>query len=103
MADLQSLLAQKAELDNKIAALQSESRTSALAQIRTLMAEHGLTAADLSATSSKSKGGKSGGGAKIAAKYRNLATGDAWSGRGLKPNWLKAELDAGRSLEDFAV
>jgi DNA-binding protein H-NS len=29
--------------------------------------------------------------------------GNAWSGRGPKPKWLKAALDAGKSLEDFAA
>ena len=41
--------------------------------------------------------------AKVAAKYRNAATGDSWSGRGLRPNWLKAALASGKKLEDFAV
>jgi len=39
----------------------------------------------------------------VAAKYRNAATGDAWTGRGLQPKWLKAALAAGAKLEDFAV
>ena len=33
--------------------------------------------------------------------YRDDA-GRSWTGRGPKPGWLKAELDAGRSLQDFA-
>jgi DNA-binding protein H-NS len=39
----------------------------------------------------------------IAARYRNQATGETWSGRGLKPRWLTQALEAGRKLEDFAV
>jgi DNA-binding protein H-NS len=35
-------------------------------------------------------------------RYRDEA-GHAWSGRGPKPGWLKAALDAGKSLEDFAA
>lgn len=34
-------------------------------------------------------------------KYRNPATGDTWTGRGLQPRWLKAALAEGRSLDDF--
>lgn len=33
--------------------------------------------------------------------YRDAATGQAWSGRGLQPAWLKAALSGGRRLEDF--
>jgi DNA-binding protein H-NS len=39
----------------------------------------------------------------VAVKFRNAATGDTWTGRGLKPKWLKAQLDAGKQLSDFAV
>lgn len=42
-------------------------------------------------------------GKKVPVKYRNTETGDTWSGRGLKPRWLVAELDKGRSLDDFLV
>ena len=40
---------------------------------------------------------------KVAAKYRNSATGETWSGRGLQPRWLKAALATGKKLADFAV
>ena len=40
---------------------------------------------------------------KVAVKYRNAATGDSWTGRGLQPKWLKAALAAGGKLEDFTV
>jgi DNA-binding protein H-NS len=41
-------------------------------------------------------------GMKVAIKYRDQA-GNTWTGRGLKPRWLQAELAAGKKLEDFAV
>ena len=40
---------------------------------------------------------------ELAAKYRNQATGETWSGRGLQPKWLKAAIAGGASLNDFAV
>ncbi|MDT8998373.1 ParB/RepB/Spo0J family partition protein [Paucibacter sp. APW11] len=40
-------------------------------------------------------------GAKVQIKYRNPATGETWSGRGLQPRWLKAALAAGKTLADF--
>jgi DNA-binding protein H-NS len=40
---------------------------------------------------------------KIAPKYRGPATGDTWTGRGMKPRWLTNELTQGRKLEDFLI
>ena len=99
MAKLTELLAQRASLDQQIAQTQREERQQAIAQIKTLMAEYGLTAADLRARAVK----KTRVGNKVAAKYRNKATGETWSGRGLQPRWLKAALSAGKKLADFAV
>lgn len=99
MAKLTELLAQRASLDQQIAQTQREERQQAIAQIKTLMAEYGLNAADLTARAAK----KTGSGAKVAAKFRNKTTGESWSGRGLQPRWLKAALAAGKKLGDFAV
>jgi DNA-binding protein H-NS len=41
-------------------------------------------------------------GRKAAVKYRDGA-GNAWSGRGAHPVWLRGKLKAGAKLEDFAV
>jgi DNA-binding protein H-NS len=100
MPKLNDLLNQKANLEKQIAAMQREQRGAAIAQVKSLMAEHGLTVADLGRRASAKK---SRAGGKVAAKYRNKATGDTWSGRGLQPRWLKAELKAGKKLADFAV
>ena len=40
---------------------------------------------------------------KLPYKYRNPATGDTWSGRGLQPKWLKVALAGGGKLGDFEV
>ena len=101
MATLQELLAQKEALDREIESTKKQQRADAIAKVRSLMADHGLTAADVGSKSSgKSAGGK---GNKVAAKYRNAATGETWSGRGLQPKWLKAALAAGRKITDFTV
>ena len=101
MSSLKDLLAQKAALEKQIEEAARSERADAVAKVKSLMAEHGLSIADLGARS-PSKAARPGG-SKVAAKYRNSATGDTWSGRGLRPNWLKAALAAGRKLEDFAV
>jgi DNA-binding protein H-NS len=100
MSELRTLLAQKAALEEQIAKAQREERDAAIAQIKTLMSEHGLTSADLTARAGKKVAG---GGAKVAPKYRNKATGETWSGRGLQPRWLKAALAGGKKLTDFSV
>jgi DNA-binding protein H-NS len=101
MTTLQDLLAKKAALEQEIEATQKRERQEAIAKVKALMAEYGLTAADIAGKApAKPSSGK---GAKVAAKYRNAATGDTWSGRGLQPKWLKAALASGKKLEDFAV
>ena len=113
MATFQELMAQKAalerqqaELEKAISEARRAERAGVIAQIRALMAEHGLTLADLgaSAAAKPSKAPKADGETrKVAPKYIDRATGASWTGRGLKPKWLTAALDAGRKLEDFAV
>jgi len=113
MSAYQDLLAQKAALEKQQAELERQindtlraERAGVIAQIKSLMAEHGIALADL--------GGKVGrtpkaattatpATRKVAPKYRDPSTGETWSGRGLQPKWLKAALETGRSLEEFSV
>ncbi len=102
MSSLKDLLERKAALDKEIDSTRRDERANAISTVKTLMEDYGLTAADISAKaaprpSSAAKGGK------VAAKYRNKATGESWSGRGLQPKWLKAALAAGRQLSEFNV
>jgi DNA-binding protein H-NS len=101
---LQELLAQKASLEKQIAETQRQERTDAIAKVKSLMAEYGLTAADIAgkpAAAPRNSGGTTG--RKVAPKYRNPQTGETWSGRGLQPNWLKNALAAGHKIEEFSV
>jgi H-NS histone family len=36
-------------------------------------------------------------------KYRDPATGSSWTGKGLKPAWLREALNAGRTLAEFQL
>lgn len=103
MSSLQDLLAKRAALEQEIEATQKRERQDAITKVKALMSEYGLTVADLSSKSAG--GGKAGAtkGAKVAPKYRNAATGDTWSGRGLQPKWLKAALASGKKISDFAI
>lgn len=104
------LLEQKAKLEQQIAEQLRQERASIIAQIKELMATHGLTPADIvTGKSGKEKhpAGRSAGrsaapGSKIAPKYRD-ESGNTWTGRGLKPRWLTAALASGRQLAEFCV
>jgi DNA-binding protein H-NS len=98
---LSDLLAQRAALEKQIADFQQ--RGEAVAKVKSLMAEYGLTLADLGGKSTGTVAAPRKAASKVAAKYRNPATGDTWSGRGLKPKWLVAELANGKSIADFAL
>ncbi len=102
MAKLSDLIAQRESLEKQIAEAQRTEKAGAIAQVKALMAEHGLTVADISGRAKTGKA-RSTAGSKVPIKYRNKATGDAWSGRGLQPKWLKAALASGKKLQDFAV
>jgi DNA-binding protein H-NS len=101
VASLQDLLAQKEALDREIESTKKKERGDAIEKVRSLMAEYGLTAADLAPKAATNA--KRGTGKKVAVKYRNTATGETWSGRGLQPKWLKAALASGRKISDFTV
>src|SRR4051812_28967379 len=96
---LSDLLAQKEAVERQIKAAQAESKAHAIARIRELMASHGLTALDLAAPTAKARSSTK----KVAPKYRDPASGATWTGRGLKPKWLAAALEQGRSIADFAI
>lgn len=108
---------QIAALQKEAAALLSVERLAALLAARHAVALYGLNAAELGLlgpvdrlADSPNKSvtspirPKTGGtaGLRVAAKYRDGA-GNAWSGRGMKPNWLSAAIKAGKTLESFAV
>jgi DNA-binding protein H-NS len=112
MSNYQELLAQKealakqaAELDKQLAEARRAERAAVINQIKSLLSEHGLTVADLGLKSGKpaSTGTSASAGRKVAPKYRNTATGETWTGRGLQPKWIAAAIASGKKLEDFAI
>jgi DNA-binding protein H-NS len=99
MATLQELMAQRSALDKQIEETQARDRGAAVAKVKSLMAEYGLTLADLNGRAKGAPKAPS----RVAPKYRNKATGETWTGRGLKPKWLQAALNGGAKLEDFVI
>jgi DNA-binding protein H-NS len=110
MPTLAELLAKQAALEKQIAEARRAERGEAITRIRALMTQYGLTLADLGKPGAASaapvparktrKGVPLG---KVAPRYRDSASGQTWSGRGLKPKWLVAALAAGHTLDEFRL
>jgi DNA-binding protein H-NS len=94
MSSLAELKAQREALDRQIEETLQRDRSGAIAKVKALMADYGLTVGTKGMPKPPSK---------VAAKYINKATNETWSGRGLKPKWLQAAINGGAKLEDFAV
>lgn len=85
--DYKALLQQKAQLEAQIAtALKAEQR-GAIAQVRALVEQFGLTQDDVFSTSKRKAGDRSVG----EPKFRNPTTGATWTGRGKPPNWIQGQ------------
>lgn len=98
MATYKELKAKAEDLMRQAEAARKAETAAVIAEIRKKMAEYGITAADLGG------GGKAGKARKaVAAKYRNPAGGETWSGRGRVPKWLVALEGVGRKREEFLV
>ena len=78
MSTYKELLKQREVLEQQIKDARKQEITQAVTQVRSLVAEFGLTAADVF-PSGKARAGSVH--AKVAAKYRNPATGGTWTGR----------------------
>jgi len=83
-ASYKDLLAQRAALEQQIAAAREAEIAAAVQEVRTLVQSYDLTHEDvfppakiLRATS------------QVAPKYRDPATGNTWTGRGKPPIWIK--------------
>lgn len=87
MATLKELMAQQDALAKKIEELRQSERADAIAKVNALIAENGLTKADIfgGSRATKKVRAKS---TKVAAKYLDPVSGKEWSGRGLAPKWF---------------
>jgi DNA-binding protein H-NS len=111
MSNYQDLLAQKAALEKQAADLEKQladarraERAGVIAQIKSLLGEHGLSVADLGLKAGgKVSTGNASAGRKVAPKYRNKETGETWTGRGLQPKWVQAAVASGKKLDDYAI
>ena len=96
MASYKELLKQQEALALQIEEARRKEIADAVAQVRTLVTDYGLTQQDVFPSGRKS--GKSSAGTKVAPKYRDPATGQTWTGRGKAPKWIE-----GRDRSPFLI
>jgi DNA-binding protein H-NS len=101
MASYQEILNQIESLKQQAEEARKQELASAVAEIKRMMAQFGITPADLgfSGRAGKAKGK----GAAVAAKYRDPASGKTWSGRGRRPAWVAALEAEGKSLDSCRI
>ncbi|MHC6050359.1 H-NS histone family protein [Ralstonia solanacearum] len=94
MATYKDLLAQKAKLEEQLAAAHAAELETVIAQTRQIVVEYGLTAEDigLAAKTKKRKGGT------VPPKYQDPKSGATWTGRGRAPAWI-----AGKNLDRYLI
>ncbi|MDM0014942.1 H-NS family nucleoid-associated regulatory protein [Variovorax sp. J22P168] len=94
------------QLQRQAESLRSKEVTGVVERIKVAIAHYGLTAAHLGletpASSGKARRSTTAGKAKSSPAFAD-SHGNAWSGRGPRPGWLKEALASGRSLEEFRV
>lgn len=88
MSTYKALIARKAELDRLIEQTRKTEVSGAIAEARALIAEFGLTSDDVFGVSKAKARTSSAKGSKVAAKYRDPASGATWTGRGRAPVWI---------------
>jgi DNA-binding protein H-NS len=98
MATYKELKAQAEALLQQAEAARRAEIAAVIVEIHARMKEFGISPADLKGGAKKTKSRS-----VVAAKYRNSATGDTWSGRGRVPRWLASELSKGRSRDEFLI
>jgi DNA-binding protein H-NS len=93
--DIADVLSRKAhELKQQLSRLAGDTATGRKPRIQNRTQKRSKTGKTVASKKVASK--------KVAAKYRG-PDGATWSGRGLKPRWLSAELTAGKNIEEFLI
>lgn len=87
MTSYKELLKQREALEQQISEARRRELSDAVAQVRALVSEFGLTAQDVFPASGRARSATAG--SKVAPKYRDPATGQTWTGRGKAPKWIQ--------------
>lgn len=101
MATYSELMAQAQALMAQAEQARKDELATVLADIKAKMKQYGITVADLGGGASGKKAPKSKSAAP--AKYKG-PNGELWAGGpGRKPEWVRAVLAAGKSIEDYRI
>ena len=111
MASYKEIRAQIRRLEAEAEVQRRKELKSLIADIKSKIVAHGITADDLgfgakgrgSGDTRKAKKKNTNKGRKLPAKFRDPASGASWAGVGRPPTWLVAAEKAGKRRESFAV
>lgn len=88
MSSYKDLLKQRELLEQQISEARHRELADAVAKVRAIVEEFGLTQQDVFPTG-RTRSTSAAKGNKVAAKYRDPATGATWTGRGKAPRWIQ--------------
>lgn len=101
MATYSELMAQAQSLMAQAEQARKDELSAVIADIKGKMKQFGITTADLGNTAPGKKAGKSK--STAPAKYRG-PNGELWAGGpGRKPEWVRAALAEGKSIDEFLI
>ena len=103
MSNYAELMRQAQALMAEAEQKRKEELSNAIAAIKAKMKELGITVADLGAGAAKSAGKPKASKSAAPAKYKG-PNGELWAGGpGRKPEWVRAVLSSGKSIEDYRI
>ncbi len=102
MKTYQAVRAQIAKLEKEAETLRRQELKNVIAQVREVVAQYGLTAADLGLAGGRgaARAGKARRAGAGVAKYRDPNSGQTWTGRGRPPAWIADAKDRDAFLID---
>ena len=93
MSSYKELLQKKEQLEQEIAIARGIELSEAVAKVRAIVSEFGLSASDVFGRGPSIAKGRT-----VAAKYRDPQTGATWTGRGKAPKWIQ-----GKDRQQFEI
>ena len=99
---VKELAALQADIESEMSRKKQQQKREVVAQVKALLAEHGMTLDDLPGRNAGKPGKPSKG--VVPPKYRNPNdASQTWTGRGRKPRWVVEHLDKGGKIEALAI
>lgn len=96
---LEELQSHQRDVEATIKGYEKKRRSDCLAELKAVAKKHGFSFDEFAGGKASAKSGPKG-----VAKYANPADDNqTWTGRGRQPNWIKAAMASGKSLDEFAI